>query len=62
LDLFQALSDGAPPTSDLIVSFHVVLTGLVIGSGAAPTHEVIRLIQEAKEQRKGANASQPDQS
>lgn len=64
LDLFQALADAPhlPPTGPHCVFFralHIVFTGLVIGLGAGPTHELIRLIQEAKESRKGRNASQP---
>lgn len=62
LDLFEALATGSqPPAAGFTAAFHIVLTGLVIGLGAGPTHEVIRLIQESKERRKGANASQPDQ-
>jgi hypothetical protein len=30
----------------------VVLTGLIIGLGSGPTHEVIRLVQESKKNRK----------
>ncbi len=63
LDLFQALATpGTAPMAGGDAALHIVLTGLVIGLGASPTHEVIRLVQEAKEQRKGTNASQPDQA
>ena len=63
LDLFQALATpGTAPTAGGDAAMHIVLTGLVIGLGASPTHEVIRLVQEAKEQRRGTNALQPDQA
>lgn len=38
----------------------IVLTGILIGLGSGPTHEVIRVIQEYKESTKGANAKKPD--
>jgi hypothetical protein len=38
----------------------VILTGVVIGLGANPTHEVIRTIQEYKESAKGRNIGRPD--
>lgn len=68
LDLFQALANDphlTPPAGshlDFFRALHIVFTGLVIGLGAGPTHELIRLIQEAKESRKGTNAAQPSQS
>jgi hypothetical protein len=38
----------------------VILTGLIIGLGSGPTHEVIRAVQEYKKSRKGDNISRPD--
>lgn len=64
LDLFQALSDDAHAAqlaTPLAQALHITLTGLVIGLGSGPTHELISLIQQAKEGRKGANAAQPEQ-
>ena len=40
-------------------SLSIVFTGLLIGLGANPTHEVIRAIQEYKKSQKGANAETP---
>jgi hypothetical protein len=39
----------------------VAATGLVIGLGAAPTHEVIKTLQETKESRKLENLKAEDQ-
>lgn len=66
LDLFQALAAHPTPISTgshytFPQALHIVFTGLVIGLGSGPTHELIRLVQEAKESRKGTNASQPNQ-
>ncbi|HEX5883959.1 MAG TPA: hypothetical protein VFY67_05395 [Pyrinomonadaceae bacterium] len=55
LDVFKAL--------DVTVPYEhvpIVLTGILIGLGSGPTHEVIRVIQEFKENRKGRNTKQPD--
>jgi len=62
LDLFSALlEDGtqAPPwfTNTKLT---LIATGLVIGAGSTPTHEIIRFIQENKERQKGRNAAQPN--
>lgn len=38
----------------------VLLTGVIIGLGSSPTHEVIRSIQEFKKGQKGENTSKPD--
>jgi hypothetical protein len=38
----------------------VALTGLLMGLGSNPTHEVIRAIQEVKKSRKGDNDPRPD--
>lgn len=58
LDLFQAvLDDTAPPAHPTL---QIIFTGLVIGLGSSPTHEVIRAVQEYKKGRKGDNISRPD--
>jgi len=55
LDIFQAtLGTSQHPL------LSIIFTGMVIGLGSSPTHEVIRVIQEYKESRKGQNAKQPD--
>jgi hypothetical protein len=41
--------------------WQIILTGLIMGLGSSPTHEVIRAIQEYKKSRKGVNVSKPDQ-
>jgi hypothetical protein len=55
LDLFKAVLENVKhPVLD------VVVTGIIIGLGSNPTHEVIRAVQEFKEARKGQSAAQPD--
>jgi len=39
---------------------NVILTGILIGLGSNPTHEVIRAIQEFKKSQKGENVAKPD--
>ena len=56
LDLFAAAS-GTPSAHG---RWSVLLTGVIIGLGSNPTHEVIRAIQEFKKGQKGENISQPD--
>ncbi|HYR07174.1 MAG TPA: hypothetical protein VEQ60_05385, partial [Longimicrobium sp.] len=41
--------------------WQIILTGLIMGLGSSPTHEVIRAIQEYKKTRKGANIGKPNQ-
>lgn len=41
--------------------WQIILTGLIMGLGSSPTHEVIRAIQEYKKSRKGINVAKPDQ-
>lgn len=41
--------------------WQIILTGLIMGLGSSPTHEVIRAIQEYKKTRKGVNVSKPNQ-
>jgi hypothetical protein len=65
LDLFAAT--GVPvnaaatgePASPLLPFLGVAATGLLLGLGANPTHEVIKFIQEAKVNRREANAPAP---
>jgi hypothetical protein len=56
LDLFGAASGSASTHG----RWSVLLTGVIIGLGSNPTHEVIRAIQEFKKGQKGENISQPD--
>jgi hypothetical protein len=48
LDVFQAVMEGGPERN----VGHVIITGLMIGLGSSPTHEVIRAIQEFKKSHK----------
>jgi len=41
--------------------WQIILTGLIMGLGSSPTHEVIRAIQEYKKTRKGVNIGKPNQ-
>lgn len=54
LDLFQAVLEPGPGGLPY-PSLRVVLTGLVIGLGSNPTHEVIRAVQEYKTSQKAEN-------
>jgi hypothetical protein len=56
LDLFQAVLEPGPEGLPYR-SLRVVLTGLVIGLGSNPTHEVIRAVQEYKRGQKAENAA-----
>lgn len=56
LDLFQAVLEPGPGGLPY-QSLRVVLTGLVIGLGSNPTHEVIRAVQEYKKSQKAENAT-----
>lgn len=58
LDVFQAVLETPPGQST--AAARVILTGLIIGLGSNPTHEIIRAIQEYKEGQKGANIAQPN--
>jgi hypothetical protein len=51
LDVFQATLQPTSPVSGL----GVALTGLLIGLGANPTHQVIRLLEEFKKSQKAKN-------
>jgi|SRR6185369_16195047 len=56
LDVFAAASGSVSACPRLMV----LLTGVIIGLGSNPTHEVIRAIQEFKKGQKGENTSKPD--
>jgi hypothetical protein len=57
LDVFQAVLEGG---KDSQKKWQIIFTGLMIGLGSNPTHEVIRAIQEYKKNRKGENTAMPD--
>jgi hypothetical protein len=57
LDVFQAVLEGAKESQK---KWQIIFTGLMIGLGSNPTHEVIRAIQEYKKNRKGENTAMPD--
>jgi hypothetical protein len=62
LDVFQAVLAAeatAIQGGTLFPALGVAITGVVIGLGANPTHEVIRLIQEYKKSQKTANSPTP---
>jgi hypothetical protein len=48
-------------TPDRGKRWQIILTGLIMGLGSSPTHEVIRAIQEYKKTRKGVNIGIPNQ-
>lgn len=61
LDLFQAVLQSPPQTvGGNMMHLRIILTGLAIGLGSNPTHELIRAVQEYKEGRKGSNLAQPN--
>jgi hypothetical protein len=53
LDLFRAVL--GTQAEGIMVELQVIATGMIIGLGAGPTHEVVRLLQEYKEKQKGLN-------
>ncbi len=58
LDLFHAVLDTSSQVRGFgTMAFHpgVAVTGLVVGLGAGPTHEVIRLLTEIKKIRRAEN-------
>jgi hypothetical protein len=59
LDVFQALLVQDPARIDHPTA-QIILTGMMIGLGSSPTHEVIRVVQEYKNGRKGENIAKPD--
>jgi hypothetical protein len=61
LDVFQAVLIDTPAAGNFwMIDLRVIVTGLVIGLGSGPTHEVIRVVQEYKESRKSENILRPD--
>ncbi len=59
LDMIQAALD-VPREEQRFSQLNVILTGLVIGLGSSPTHEVVKAIQEYKKSLKGTNVARPD--
>lgn len=57
LDIFQAILETPASSQQSAILPHVgvAITGLLMGLGANPTHEAIRLLQEIKNKRKTAN-------
>jgi len=59
LDLYAGVqNEGVTDTAALVAASvgGILLTGVVLGLGSSPTHEVIKVVQEDKERRKVANA------
>ena len=54
LDVFQAVLQTSSSAQESVILPHlgVAITGLIMGLGANPTHEVIRLLQEIKNRNK----------
>lgn len=62
LNVFAAVIGQAPIASTQATStdaIAIVLTGIVIGLGSSPTHEVISVLQEVKKARKADNTATP---
>jgi len=59
LDIFQAVlqTADASPANGFLPHVGIAITGLLMGLGANPTHEAIRLLQEIKNTRKAENAA-----
>jgi hypothetical protein len=63
LDIFQAvLQTPAQEINGVLLDLRVIVTGLVIGLGSGPTHEVIHAVKEYKQTLKGDNTSRPELS
>lgn len=60
IDIFAAIN-GPPAGGEALTPpfWGVVATGLVIGLGSVPTHEVIKVLQEAKKKREAENSALP---
>ena len=56
LDVFLATMGTAAPSMAYLGGWRVAFTGILVGLGAGPTHELIRAIQEFKNSRKAATA------
>ena len=62
LDVFKAAMETAQTSTSaggLFPYWGVAITGIVMGLGSNPTHEVIRAIQEVKKSRKAGNDPTP---
>jgi hypothetical protein len=56
LDIFQATLETIPTSNNFVLPhLGVALTGLIMGLGSSPTHDVIRVLQEYKKSRRLAN-------
>jgi hypothetical protein len=59
LDVFAALLD--PGTYGHVgPGLRIAFTGILIGLGSSPTHEVIQALQQFKQGQKGSNTARPD--
>ncbi len=56
LDVFLATTGVAAPSMVYLGGWRVAFTGILVGLGAGPTHELIRAIQEFKNSHKAAAA------
>jgi hypothetical protein len=59
LDVFRAALEDSTSGAGGTPQWGIALTGLLMGLGSNPTHEVIRAIQEVKEARKGLRTPTP---
>ena len=59
LDIFQAVF-GGEPGAGLFKYVGVAITGLIIGLGSNPTHDVIGVLQEIKKSRAAGNEAGPE--
>ncbi len=62
LDVFQATGFGAidaGPLTTIFPQIGVAITGILVGLGSNPTHDVIRSLQEIKQNRKLQNTPAP---
>lgn len=57
MDVFQATGTAPTAGATLFPGIGVALTGLMMGLGSNPTHELIRTLQEIKKSRKAENDS-----
>jgi hypothetical protein len=58
LDIFQVQPEGSTAAIASSTPLGVIFTGLVLGFGSSPTHEVIKLVQEVKKNFKKGNATE----
>ena len=62
LDLFAAAGMPLGDKASMFPYVGVMLTGLVVGLGANPTHEVVRWVSETAKSRRAANLGRPNVS